>query len=318
MSQNIVDISILSPLKFVKEGYTGEAKYNTKYFEDYIYQDTIPQFYYQKNYWQIWQNNDAIPLQILSNYAPHNLQMFDCNDNPVSGGSFVFTYKPTSIEGTGQKVYEALPAMLPFAEGVYRFRLRSGDPVLETYVSEWFCVKPKHENSFLFEYWHDENDHDVVFETGIKMCFRIKGGFPPEQYKPGSNRTVFIDQPNNIVQLSGRSFGIWKLLLGDSYGLPQWVIERINQIFLCSNVLIDGKQFVANDGAEVEPTTEELYPLAGWSLDVRPAKQQNKKRFIADGNQGSPLTVVYQIEGRGFGTVTGEASTNIIQIENLE
>lgn len=318
MADNIVDVAILSPLKFVKENYTNEAKYNTKYFEDFIYQDTIPRFYAQQNYRQIWQKNDAIPLQVLSNYAPHNLQLYDCNDLPVSGAAFVMSYKPTSIEGTGQRVYEATIGLNTYDEGVYRLRLRPGDPVLETYVSEWFHLKQLHENSLLLEYRHNENDFDIVWETGIQMCFRVFGGFPPEQYQPGSNRTVFIDQPNNITQLNARSFAVWKLLLGDSFGLPQWVIERINQIFLCSEVLIDGKQFVANDGAEVEPTTEELYPLAGWSLDVRPAKAQGKKRFVADGNQGSPLTVVYQIEGKGFGTITGEASTNIFQIENLD
>lgn len=318
MADNIVDISILSPLKFVEEDFTGPAKYNTRYFDDYIYQNTIPDFYTQQNYWQIWQKNDAIPLQILSNYAPHQMELYDCDDNQVSGAVFQMTYVPTSIEGTGQKVYQAAIGLNTYDEGVYRFRLRSGDPVLETYISEWFCLKQKHEKSILFEYKHNENDHDVVFETGIQMCFRVYGGFPPEQYKPGSNRTVFVDQPNNMVQLNGRSFAVWKLLLGDSFGLPQWVIERINQIFLCSEVLIDGKQFVANDGAEIEPTTEELYPLAGWAIDVRPAIAQNKKRFIADGNQGSPLTVVYQIEGKGFGTITGEASTNIIQIENVD
>lgn len=318
MAHNIVDIAIISPLKFVEEGFTGEAKYNTKYFDDFPYEDTIPDFYSQQCYRQIWQKNDNIPIQILSNYAPHNLQLFDCNDEPVPGASFVFNHKPSSIEGTGQKALEVDLGLNTYEEGYYRYRLYAGSPVLKTYRSEWFHLKEKHDNSILFEYKHDENDFDVVWETGIRMCFRVHGGFPPEKYKPGSNRTVFIDQPNNITQLAARSFSIWKLLLGDSFGLPQWVIEKINQIFLCSEVYIDGKQFVANDGAEVEPTTEEFYPLAGWSLDVRPAKALNKKRFVAEGNIDGVLTVVYNIEGKGFGSMTGTASSNIIQIINLE
>jgi len=319
MAQNIVDIAILSPLKFVKEDFTGPSKYNTKYYDDFLYHQTIPGFYTQQCYRQIWQKNDNIPLQILSNYAPHNLQLFDCNDEPVSGASFVFNHKPSSIEATGQKAYEVLLGLNTYDEGAYRYRIISGDPELDTYVSEWLDLKEVHEDSILFEYKHNENDFDVVWETGIQMCFRVKGGFPPEKYKPGSNRTVFIDQPNNITQLGARSFSIWKLLLGDSFGLPQWVIERINQIFLCSEVLIDGLQFVANDGAEVEATTEEYFPLAGWSLDVRPAKAQGKKRFVADGVQGSPLTIVYLIEkGRGFGTISTEAGSNILQVLNVD
>ncbi|MDF2189280.1 hypothetical protein [Paraflavitalea sp. CAU 1676] len=317
MAQNILDIAICSPLKFVEEDLTQPAKYNTKYFEDFLYEDTIPDFYSKQCYRAIWQKNDNIPLQILSNYAPHNLQLYDCNDDPVSGASFVFNHIPSSIEGTGQKALQVNLGLNTYEEGYFRYRLRAGDPVLKTYVSEWFHLKEKHEGSILLEYWHDENDLEVVWETGIKMNFRVQGGFPPEKYKPGSNRTVFIDQPNNITQLSARSFSVWKLLLGDSFGLPQWVIERINEIFNCSTVLIDGKQFVASEGAELEAITEEEYPLAGWSLDVRPAKASAKKRFEVDGNIDGALTVVYNIEGKGFGTMTGSASTNIIQIQSL-
>lgn len=318
MADNIVDISLLCPLKWVKEGYTNPAPYNTKYDEDFTYPETIPDFYEQQGYLQPWQKNDAIPIQILSNYAPHQLELYDEDDNPVPGAVFAVAYVATSIEGTGQKVYEALIALNTFDEGIYRFRLKSGSPVLETYISEWFCLKTLHENTFLFKYTHDENDFDVVFETGIELCLRVHGGFPPERIQPGSERTVFIDQPNTIRQLSGKAFYTEKLLLGDSFGLPAWMIKKINRIFDCNNVLIDGKQYVANEGAKLEANTEEEYPMAGWQIELRPADPGNKKRFVADGAQGSPSTVVYNIESKGFGSITGEASTNILQIESLD
>jgi hypothetical protein len=316
MADNIVDISILCPLKFVKEGYVRPAPYNTPYDEDYIYQDTVPSYYEQVNYWQPWQKNDNIPLQILSNYAPHELELYDCHDVPVAGAIFQMNYIATSIEGIGLKVYEAAIALNTYAEGVYRFRLRSGAPVLETYVSEWFHLKTKHEGTILLEYSHDENDHDAVFETGIVFHKRIFAAFPLEQILPASDRTVFVDQPNNILQLSGKAYYTEKLYFGGTFGLPRWEIKRINKIYDCSKVLHDGKQYVAI--GKVEPNTEQLYPLAGWVLEVRPSDPGNKKRFIADGEQGSPSTLVYNIQGKGFGSINQEASTNIIQIESLD
>jgi hypothetical protein len=316
MADNILDISILSPLKFVRDGYTPPAPYNTRYFDDFIYEDTIRDWWEQAPYAQPWQFNDHIPLQVLSNYSPHQLELYDCEGNQVSGGIFVMSYVPSSIEGIGVKVYQAAIALDDFEEGLYRFKLKSGDPILDNLKTEWFYLKEKHEDTVLLQYKHNENDHDVVFETGIEFRFRVKGGLV--EYTPASRRTVFVDQPENVVQLNARSFATYKLLIGDTWGIPDWTIERINKIFDCSQVLIDGRQFVANEGAKVEANRQEEYPLAGWALEVRPAKNETKKRFIAEGDPDNDLTVAYQIDTRGFGPINQEASTNIIQIEAIE
>jgi hypothetical protein len=315
MADNIVDIAVVAPIKFVKQGYTNPLPYNTKYMEDWLYEDTIPSQFENKSYLQPWQKNDIVYFQVLSNYAPHQLELYDCEGNQVVGGVFQLTYKPSSIEGTGQKVYEAAVALDDFNEGVYQFKILSGSPVLETYVSEWFSLKELHEETVLLEYTHDENDHDVIFETGIVFGFRVHGAL--WEYQPGADRTIFIDQPRNAVQLAGKSFSTEKLFIGDQYGVPNYMIEKINNIFLCSQVLIDGKQWVGNEGARFEAKREELYPMAGWAFELRPAKSNTKKRFIADGNQGSPTTVTYNIEQKGFGPMTSPASSNIIQIEEI-
>lgn len=313
MAINIVDISILSPIKFRESGFTNPAPYNTRYMDDWNYQETIRDFEEKQPYLQPWQKNDIIPLQLLSNYAPHNLYLYDCEGNQVN--SFSSVYKPSSIEGTGQKAYEFAIALNIYDEGVYQFRLQSGSPILKNMESEWFHLKTLHENSVQLRYKHNENDFDVVFETDIEFTFRTYGGL--KEFKPASDRTVFIDQTRDIIQLSGKSFFTQKLIIGDSFGVPDWVIERVNQIFQCSQVLIDGRQYVANEGAAFEPNREENYPMAGWSLEVRPADHQTRKRFEADGNSNSPTTVVYNIETDAFGQLSGPASTNVVQITSI-
>lgn len=314
MASNILDISILSPMKFVKEGYANPLPYNTRFMENFLYADTIGSLYEQVPYLQPWQKNDIVPFQVLSNYAPHQLEIYDCQGNQVD--TFVMTYKASSIEGTGQKVYEAAVALDGYDEGVYQFKIKSGSPVLETYVSEWFSLKEYQENTFLLEYTHDENDHDAVFETGIEFSLRVHGEL--REFQPGADRTVFIDQPRNIVQLAGKSFSTEKLIIGDSFGVPNYMIEKINNVFLCSEVLIDGKQYVGNEGARYEASREVLFPMSGWAFEVRPAYASGKKRFVADGLQGSPTTITYNIESKGFGPSSSPASSNIIKIEELE
>ncbi|HUR65469.1 MAG TPA: hypothetical protein VMZ03_03895 [Chitinophagaceae bacterium] len=317
MAENIVDISKLCPIKWRKQGYTNPAPYNTKYHDEWNYPDTIPNFIDPVEYLQPWQKNDIIPIPLLSNFGPHQLELYNCARDLVQ--AFVLTYKPSSIEGIGVKAYEAAISLSGYDEGVYYFLLKSGNPVIGILESEQFDIKELHENSILFQYKHDENDFDVVFETGIELRFRVHGGLT--EFTPVSDRTVFIDQPRNIVQLSGKSYYTQKLLIGDSLGVPQWVIERVNDIFLCSEVLIDGRQFVANEGAKVEANREELYPMAGWALEVRPANAKKSKRFISIGDPGGPVTtVVYNIEQSSslFGTFSDPASTNIIKVLSNE
>lgn len=313
MAENIVDISILSPFQWTKEGYSNPIPYNTKYRDDWQYPDTIGEFYERKDYLQPWESSDIPPFQILSNYAPHQLELYSCDGRQVD--TFVLAYKASSIEVIGQKVYEAFVALNTYDEGVYQFKMKCGSPVLETYVTNWFELKTKHESTILFEVKHDENDYDMVFETGIVTKLRVYGEI--REFQPGADRTVFIDQPRNIVQLSGKSFSTEKLIIGDSFGVPDYMIEKINNLFLCSEVLIDAKQWVGNEGARFEAKREELYPMSGWAFEIRPAKSSTKKRFVADGTQGSPTSVVYNIQQKGFGTITGPASSNIIQIQEL-
>jgi hypothetical protein len=313
MATNIVDIPILCPIKFREVGYSNPAPYNTRYMDDWNYPDTVHDFEEKQPYAHPWQQNDIIYIQLLSNYAPHNLYLFDCDGNQVN--SFIGVYNATSIEATGQKVYEFAIAVNIYPEGYYKFILESGNPVLKRMEGEWLDLRALHENSIQFKYLHNENDFDVVFETGIEMMFRVYGGL--KDFKPASDRTVFIDQTRDIVQLSGKSFYTQKLIIGNAFGVPDWVIERVNQIFQCSQVLIDGRQYVANEGASFEPSREDNYPMAGWALEVRPADHQTRKRFTADGNSNNPTTVVYNIETDAFGQLTGPASTNVIQITSI-
>jgi hypothetical protein len=316
MADNIVDISILGPLQFTKEGFANPLPYNTRYRDQWQYPDTFSSLFTIPDYFQPWQLNDILEFQILSNYAPHQIELYDCMDNQVPGGVFSFTYIATSIEATGGKCYQASIAMNVFAEGIYRFKIKSGNPVLETYVSNYFDLRALHENTVLIEATHNENDFDVVFETGIVLRLRVHGAIM--FFQPGMDRVVYIDQRRNATQLSGNPFNGYTFIIGDEAGVPDYLIEKINDLNGCSKVLYDGKQFTAaNEGTRFEAKREDLYALTGWAFELRESEAKTKTRFIASGNQGTPSSVLYNIEQKGFGPASSQASTNIIQIQEL-
>lgn len=313
MADNIIVLSHLNPLKFQRRGYANADPYNTKYFEDWSFAETIRNFEHEVGHLQPWQNNDIIELCLLSNYAPFSAKLVDCSGAVVD--TFLFTRVPVSTDASGLYAYFLSVALTSYPEGVYRLEIYAGSPVVvDTLDSEWFSLKELHENSVLLNYTHGSNDYDVPFESGVAFNLRTLGGFA--EYAPKTDRVVFIDQPRNGVQLDAKSYSIWKLFIGDAFGVPDWFIERINAVFCCDTVTIDGKRFVANDGAQVEPNREKDFPLAGWSIELRPAVASNSKRFVAAGTgPGAPTsTLVYNIETRGFGPSTGTASDNTVQI----
>jgi hypothetical protein len=314
MASNILDISILNPIKFREKGYVNPLPYNWNYQDDWNFEQTIPTFFEKKRYFQPWQKNDIIYLHFLSNYSPLQLTLYDCHGTQID--SFAMTYVSTSIEGSGQKAYEVSIALNGYAEGVYQLILTAGSPVIETLESEWFFIKALWPNSLKIEYKNNENDFDVAFETLIKFGFRILGGLT--KFQPGADRTVFVDQTRNAVQLLGRSYYTYTLVIGDANGVPDWIIKRINEIFLCSTVTIDGRQFTANDGAKFAPVNDFGNPFTGWSIEIREADKRNSKQFVTDGNGNVSSSVVYQLENKGFGAMTGPAGSNVLQITNVD
>lgn len=312
MPDNVIYLSTLLPVKFNRLGAVLPAKYNHKQFDEWAYQETVPDFYAQQNWHQPWLKADTIKLQLLSNYAPFSIELYTCTDELVD--TIAMSYVASSIELSALKSYEASIPLSGYAAGSYYFKLKCGSPVIDTFKSEAFTINDSLPYSLLLEYSHEENDFDCVFENGLVFCLRIPGGIV--EYQPGSDRTVFIDQPRNITQLSGRSFIVEKLVVGDTYGVPNWVAQRVNEIFLADNVQTDGRRYVAAEGAKMEPARLELYSLVGWGLEVRQAEARQSKKYIAPDSE-NPSSVIYNIENTGFGDITTETG-DILQITNID
>jgi hypothetical protein len=314
MAKNITDISIINPLKFRKKGYVNPLPYNTKHFDDWNFKDTIPSFVTEAEYFQPFQKNDIIYLHVLSNYSPHQIEMWSCDGQLVD--TFNAGYHVSSIEISGLMVFRVAVALDDYDEGVYHFQVKSGNPVIDTLETEWIQIKELHEDSILFQYTHDENDFGVAFEVGEEFRFRVHGGVT--DFDPQFTRRVFADQIESLDQLSSKTFYTEKLFIGGPLGVPPWVIQKVNEIFRCSSILIDGKEYTAIDGAKWEAVREKDFPMAGWIIEVRRTENSGSKRFEADGDQDNETTVVYNMENYGFGTITNPASSNIVQIESLD
>jgi len=129
---------------------------------------------------------------------------------------------------------------------------------------------------------------------------------------------VWEDQPLNLTTINATPYLQPKLIVGSGGGVPDWVAEWINRIFCCDNTLANGLQYTAVDGSELEANEEDDYPMAGWSMDVRPTKNRYSIRGTNNNTPAENFFVVRNIDTTAFGTFNGNASANIIQVTEVE
>ena len=304
---NRVKISNLVPLNFVSQDRTLSPSYHFKHFDKWTSgEQIIRPFYSSDNYYQKWQSNDIIFLQVESTLDPLVVELVNESGDMVVSQVMDLA---TTING---KYYFQSQLALTGHEGIFSVRiLAPGFPIIE---SEKFCVKESQENTILYKYSHDRNT-DVAFETGIYFTMRVEGALIG--YTPISRRTTYNDQTSNIKTVTGQSSRQFTNIIGGSLGVPDYIADKIIDIFNLNNVQIDGKYFTAAEGAKLEPKREDIVSFAGWTIDVAESYTRRNKVFEADGLIEQKIIIDYTVEGKLFGPVKGPSNDNTYTINEI-
>jgi len=316
---NEIYISFLNPVKFVDNTPYSNTQYNTRQFDDYLYADQLAQKWWiqQDRYKQKFQYDDSIKLQVFSNFDPINFYLVDQDGSEwntvVLQNIVADRYHP------GFYIYEGTMSIsntLP--EGCYTPMLRMGDPANPKYMKgEPIQVAASWPDTLWFDYFNSTYHGDIIFETGYKPGIRIDGCLG--KIKPGGKRFVYEDQRMNPTVLKADPFREFDLGLGFSYGIPDWLIDKVNWIFSCDNVSIDGKPFAyVSDSGTFDIKDEEFYPLRGINITVREGLNRASRPSAGPGNPNVALVTSYNIERRLFGDVDGDGSNNTTQILSIE
>jgi hypothetical protein len=159
----------------------------------------------------------------------------------------------------------------PLTAGAYTLQFR-----LAQYkrVIAWapFCIVAELPDSVLFTYTNYRDDFDTVFNTEID--YRVEAVWLPTDTSFLVNAESFRDQNGIAHQLSAQPYETRALTIGggiSAFGVPDWVARKINHIFSCSSVLIDGIQYVRSESAVPEKTDIATdYPLFMYKILVEP------------------------------------------------
>jgi hypothetical protein len=306
---NTIYLLDISPVKLFKENYSIDAKYHTKHFNNAAYYDQIKPYEIAKYYKQKFQTNDSLYFQLVANFGPVEVLLVDCDGATIVSGTD--TAISTGFYTAPFYAYGCNIDLSAVAAGTYFVKVKIGSGgSLTTLISEPLQVAEDHPGTILYEYTNSKNEFGAIFQNGETFSFRCEGYI--QDFTPGSNDVVYEDEPANLTRLSAVPYRAFKLAIGNEEGVPDWVADRVNRIFACDDVLIDGKAFTRPQGSKMEKKSEEGYPMSGWLVELRESKARNGATIENDIALEDDVVVVYIADTSLFGLTGGTGTDAII------
>lgn len=304
-------ISHLCPVKFVPMDQVQDSKYHFVHMDDDWFINQVKFWIHKSNYFQPWQINDTINLQMITGgIGPVQVDIYDCNAKLVY--TTTMGVVPTSaLQGSSVLYNLALNiTSIGLTEGVYYIVYTVGT---KKYISEGQYIKADWPMTLLVNYRHSSNKQSMIFSEGYSPNMRIHGWI--DQFNPEGKFAVYEDQPADLEMLNGIPYRSHKLNIAattgiQGVGVPDWVSDKMNRIMFLNSVTLDGLAYTRDAEAKWEIKNTEAWPKRYWSLSIRPAANRDGITQTSDGLDTN-VAVVYNIDGNAFGDDPG---LNIIEI----
>ena len=301
----------INPVQIFSTDPDFDSRYNSKDFEDFDFPETILPFEQQMNYCQPWQLNDTMALQLQSNIGPVNWVLKRCSDDSVVD-TLQFDQLQESVNEPGLFLYELSAPLSGYEEGCYYVELQFGVPLVFSLRSGEQNFATLQEGSILAQYKNYENREDIIFETGFFPTVRF---LATKRYVgPKQKATVYEDQVLNMSALRAIKYRIWNLVIGGTFGIPDYFADMIGGIIGCSTLTLDGKYYTVNEGKELEPNGIDYYPMRGWSIELRERYNRAARIYENDDPIDAAVTVMVNVDSKGFGNSNSGSQTAVIEV----
>lgn len=264
----IIKIPKLNPIEFHRVGENSACEF-------------VPSFEQSRPYIQKFiQGTDPVSLQVqvkesMTNAIGFYLQHLDGSTIPITSGAIVGTLYGFDIWNMSfNESSSATPLGIYFVKISITLDTGSGSGMLEKhFISEPIEIVDELPDSVLIEYSHAGNNWDMAFypdgkELKLSYKFRVEGGYASQGFTPASKDAFFVDQDRGVILLDSVPYNVYKYTFGPGGGIPNWMADKLNRILSLSEIKIDGISHVKNEGSKMEPSREQGYSLAGWSIEL--------------------------------------------------
>jgi hypothetical protein len=317
MADNILYIPFLNPIKFFLTDRANLSNFFTKHFDNFMFDERLLAWQEPADYCQPWQTTDIINLQFESTFDPLIVELYNSSDIAV--------ITLPALIGLPNKYYpntysfEVSMSLAGLTTGCYYLKITAGTgDAQKFYISncQYISSTPFTVPNLLIQYSNSRFHEDVIFETGIEFQYRLFGHFG--FLKPGRQEEKYKDQKFNPATLSSRSFRQFDLFLGDEYGLPDDVIDLVNRICGCNNIIIDNKSFAIAEGGAFEFTDIQDYPKRGVKLLVEEGINRGSRLFAQDTDVTKKINYGIVVEAKVWGDTSNQGSGNVVPVEAVE
>jgi len=246
-----VIVSQINPVQFVNEDKTNLSKYFSHFMDEYIHWNRLNEWQSSSllPFKQVWTDQDTLKLQIITDAGLPTLHVVSkCG---LVQSSTAFTQVLQNVDEPTFWLYEISFAMsgvtVTVPDDLFFLRITSGALRL---ISEPLYLASDPTHTLLIEYKHRSFYQNMVFEEGFYSSLRVNAMLRFKQ--AAAKDTLYEDQVLDMVMLKSKPFRIFEFIVGVKTGTPDFLIDKVNRIFGCSDLLIDGKYFAKNDGAKWE------------------------------------------------------------------
>lgn len=278
----IFSIAPLNPIRMVPVLDYDPEKYITRHFDDALQIEQTKEYQKEKKYSHKFATKDRPVIQILSDYEPLLFELIDCETGLVVLTPTVNQITADILAQTFLCYEVAFDFDLPtVGEGCYYVRCTYQNELDEDviWVSEPINVRDVQEGTLLFEYTNSDNEFSMIFDgqpDPFVGKFRVEADLI--DFKASSVDSIYNDEIHNTTVINSRPFRQFSLAIGGSSpnksygGVPDWVIDKVNRILSCNQVMIDGKYFCKSEGAQWEEQREQNDQFSAQKILVTESK----------------------------------------------
>jgi hypothetical protein len=285
-------------------------QYQSYHMDDWMLQNRLNQWQ-SGSYASPWLRSDSIYLQVQTNTGQPTITVIDCNGAIVIGPQLMIQRQQNPYD-PGTYIYESATSLNACQEGVqYWFKITTGSITL---ISEPVLIYEDYANSLLIQYKHRKFYADVIFETGIEMNMRIPGFLRSKP--PAAKDTLYEDQILDETMIKSVPYRLWEIYMGAGVRVPDYMIDKLNRIFGCSSVRIDGRYYTKNEGFKWEQVDEEQNgTFFAYKGELREMINRNSKIIIPSTNTNEYVVIAGLVDLKGFADTSESASSNITQFD---
>jgi hypothetical protein len=215
------------------------------------------------------------------------------------------------------RVYHGDLALAAYPEGVYFIRIDCGaadaDGIFPlVLISEPIEIRQEHKDSLYLEYKGTNYYGSVIWGTGFSPTIRVRATLRPKSFS--SKDTFFEDEEMGMTLLDARPYEVYELIIGGASGIPDYLAKIISRILGCKTLSIDGKLYTKNDGAKLEESRQDNYPMRAWSIELRDASNKGAKTYENNTVQNMGITIIATEDAKGFSLNDGNSEEQILEI----